>query len=65
MRLPKGPRPQPDRTPQAEADRSDRLEREAAALRLNLRRRKDQHRAREAGQHSGSLRPSPGDGTEQ
>jgi hypothetical protein len=33
-------RAQPGLTPQAEADRQSRLEREAAALRENLRRRK-------------------------
>ena len=34
--------------PKAEADRAERQAREAAALRENLRRRKEQARAREA-----------------
>ncbi len=37
----------PHLTPQAEAARNARLEREAAALRENLRKRKAQSRARE------------------
>jgi hypothetical protein len=36
-----------DRTRQSEADRADRLAREAAALRENLKRRKAQTRARD------------------
>ncbi len=40
--------PRPATTPQAEADRQARLTREADALRANLRRRKEQARAREA-----------------
>jgi hypothetical protein len=39
-------KPGPAMTPQAEAEREARLEREASALRENLRRRKDQLRAR-------------------
>ena len=38
----------PSLTPQAQADHQARREREAAALRENLRRRKAQTRAREA-----------------
>lgn len=41
-----GPTAMPQLTPQAEADRNARLAREAEALRANLRRRKDQSRAR-------------------
>jgi hypothetical protein len=44
----KSERPHPAATPQAEADRQARLAREADALRANLRRRKEQSRAREA-----------------
>ena len=39
-------KPQPRLTDRAEADKAARLEREAAALRANLRRRKEQARAR-------------------
>ena len=39
-------RPAPALTGRAEADRLARLEREATALRANLRRRKEQQRAR-------------------
>ena len=39
-------RPKPATTPQSESARDARLEREAAALRENLRRRKEQVRAR-------------------
>ena len=42
------PRPQPATTPRAEAEAAARKAREAAALRENLRRRKEQARAREA-----------------
>ncbi len=41
-------RPTPNATPRAEAAEQARREREAAALRENLRRRKDQARARDA-----------------
>ena len=51
--------PQPDLTPQAEADRQSRLEREAAALRENLRRRKQQVRGRAA---AGDTRATESDG---
>jgi len=47
-RTPDGPAPRrPDLTAKAAADLAARREREAAALRANLRRRKDQVRARE------------------
>ncbi len=46
--MPDTPRPQPAATPRAEAEAAARREREAAALRENLRRRKEQARAREA-----------------
>jgi hypothetical protein len=39
-------KPHPDETPQARAERLAREAREAAALRENLRRRKEQARAR-------------------
>ena len=39
--------PRPDLTPRAAAEQSARREREAAALRENLRRRKEQSRARQ------------------
>ncbi len=42
-------KPRPALTPEAEQARATRLEREAAALRENLRRRKAQAREREAG----------------
>ena len=42
-------RERPGMTPQAEAERLARLEREAAALRANLRRRKQQVRTRDEG----------------
>ncbi len=42
----KPPAPRPHATPRAEADRLARLEREAAALRENLKKRKEQARAR-------------------
>ncbi len=38
--------PRPGMTPAAEAERQARLEREAAALRANLRRRKEQVRTK-------------------
>ena len=41
------PPPKPALTSKAEADRQARIEREAAALRENLRKRKQQTRARE------------------
>ena len=43
-------KPQPQLTPRAEADRVAREAREAAALRTNLLRRKEQARARETPQ---------------
>ena len=46
MDAPAPARPQPALTPRAEADRLARVEREAAALRANLTRRKAQSRAR-------------------
>ena len=45
--MPDTPRPQPAATPRAEAEAAARKAREAAALRENLRRRKEQARARE------------------
>lgn len=39
--------PRPQLTPRAEAEQAARREREAAALRDNLRRRKEQSRARQ------------------
>ena len=39
--------PHPDFTPRAAAEQAARREREAAALRENLRRRKEQSRARQ------------------
>lgn len=42
----------PAHTPRAEAERQARLEREAAALRENLRKRKAQARARQDGARS-------------
>jgi hypothetical protein len=44
---PASPRERPALTQQAEAARQARSEREAAALRANLRRRKEQARARD------------------
>lgn len=41
-------RPRPAATPRAEAEAAARKAREAAALRENLRRRKEQARARDA-----------------
>lgn len=41
------PRKQPDRTPRTEAGREERERRLAAALRGNLRKRKEQARARD------------------
>ncbi len=46
-------------TPAPKTPREVRLEREAAALRANLRKRKDQARAREAGDE-----PPPGAGAQ-
>jgi hypothetical protein len=46
--MPDTPRPQPAATPRAEAEAAARKAREGAALRENLRRRKEQARAREA-----------------
>jgi hypothetical protein len=44
-------------TPQAEAEKQARLDREAAALRANLRKRKEQARARaeQSGERASSL----------
>lgn len=47
-------RPRPTLSPQAQAEREARLAREAAALRANLHRRKEQVRAR------GEAPPKPG-----
>jgi hypothetical protein len=49
------PHPTPDRngptlTDRAQADKQAREQRQAAALRANLRKRKEQSRAREAGE---------------
>jgi hypothetical protein len=52
-------KPRPNLTPQAEAARQARVEREAAALRANLRRRKDQARARVPEEDAGPADPSP------
>ena len=49
---------QPNHTARAEADRADRLAREAAALRENLRRRKAQIRARDTAPDSAETPPS-------
>ena len=49
----------PGMTPQAEADRHARLEREAQALRENLRRRKAQVRARAAPESHEKLKTEP------
>jgi hypothetical protein len=43
----------------AEADRAERLAREAAALRENLRRRKEQARTREGAKESVAKDPGP------
>lgn len=48
---------QPRLSPQAEADQARRLARQTEALRENLRRRKEQARAREADQ--GGTPPKP------
>ncbi len=48
--MPDTPRPQPAATPRAEAEAAARKAREAAGLRENLRRRKEQARVREAGE---------------
>jgi hypothetical protein len=52
-------KPRPRLTPQAEAARQARAERQAAALRANLRRRKDQARARVSEDDAGPVDPSP------
>jgi hypothetical protein len=52
-------KPHPTLTPRAEAARQARAEREAAALRANLRRRKDQARARVPEADAGPADPSP------
>ncbi len=43
------PRPREITSTRAEAQKGDRLKREAEALRANLRKRKEQERARKAG----------------
>ena len=48
-------RPHPSLTPQAAAERLARLDREAAALRANLRRRKEQARARHPPERSETI----------
>jgi len=57
----KAPPTKPNHGPEAEAARTARLEREAAALRENLRRRKAQLRARDSGTDSPPPHPHPKD----
>jgi hypothetical protein len=53
--------PQPALTPKAEAAKAERLAREAAALRENLRRRKAQSRARQDHDVQGPQQGGPRD----
>jgi hypothetical protein len=55
------PRARPTLTAQAAADLAARRAREAAALRANLRRRKEQARARQRPEHAREDGPANGD----